>query len=73
MPVTDPDTGEVLAAGGAAGQDPLVAGTAVAAVPVSVDAALSGGTQNALVVLAGLLLVVGVLAPPLLSRRLSRS
>lgn len=72
-PVTDPDTGEVLAAGSAAGQDPLVAGTAVAAVPVSVDAALSGGTQNALVVLAALLLVVGVLAPPLLSRRLSRS
>ena len=71
QPVVDPDTGEVVGFDAAGGQDQL-AGGAVSAVPVSVGAALSGGTTGALAVLAGLLLLVGVLAPPLLSRRLAR-
>lgn len=71
QPVVDPDTGEVVGFDAAGGQD-LLAGGAVSAVPVSVGAALSDGTTNALAVLAGLLLMVGVLVPPLLSRRLAR-
>ena len=69
--MVDPDTGEVVGFDAAGGQD-LLAGGAVSAVPVSVGAALSDGTTNALAVLAGLLLMVGVLVPPLLSRRLAR-
>ena len=71
QPVVDPDTGEVVGFDAAGGPD-LLAGGAVSAVPVSVGAALSDGTTDALAVLAGLLLMVGVLAPPLLSRRISR-
>jgi hypothetical protein len=65
-PVIDPDTGEVI---GSSGLDPVAVG-GVSAVPVSIGARTSDGMQDALVVLAALLLIGGVLAPPLLSRRL---
>ena len=62
----DPDTGV------AAGAAPLAGGT-VAALPVSLTDASTGGSAPVLMAVAALVLVCVTLLPPLLSRRLRRS
>ncbi|WP_406303031.1 phosphate ABC transporter substrate-binding protein PstS [Streptomyces sp. NBC_00885] len=66
----DPDTGQVVGAnGGAAGGG---SGDAFA-VPVTTATSIGGGMRTALMVVAGVLLVVVTVGPPLLNRRLKRS
>lgn len=66
----DPDTGQVIgdngaAAGGGSGD--------AFAVPVTTATSIGGGMRTALMVVAGVLLVVVTVGPPLLNRRLKRS
>jgi phosphate ABC transporter phosphate-binding protein len=63
--VVDPDTGQVVA-GGAAGGD----GQAIAAVPVSLDAARGWRLRHSMMLLSAMLLVLLVVGPPLLMRHL---
>lgn len=65
--VVDPDTGELVSApvAGAAGQ--LVSGT-----PQSLDATYSQGLEKALMLLAGLMLLLVVLVPPIVGQLLSK-
>ncbi len=63
----DPDTGQPI------GDDSTVAGgVVVAAVPVSLTTSTGWGTDQTLMALAGLLLILLVFVPPLVARRLSR-
>ncbi|MFF8357885.1 phosphate ABC transporter substrate-binding protein PstS [Streptomyces chartreusis] len=65
----DPDTGQVIGAGGPAGGG---SGVDAFAQPVSTSRGIGGGTRTALMVLAGGLLLAITIGPPLLSRRLKR-
>lgn len=67
--VIDPETGEVVAAPGAAVDGALAPG-AVLAVPVSLSRGGLGGAGAGLMALAVLVLLAVTLLPPLLSRRL---
>ncbi|MFD7441913.1 phosphate ABC transporter substrate-binding protein PstS [Streptomyces sp. NPDC059909] len=64
----DPDTGQVIGDNGAAAGG---SGDAFA-VPVTTSRGIGGGTQTALMAVAGVLLVVLTVGPPLLNRRLKR-
>lgn len=67
----DPDTGQAVTNGGStSGGDG--GGDGAFPVPVTTASSIGSGTQHALMVLAGILLVVVTLGPPLLTQRLKR-
>ncbi|MBY8871941.1 phosphate ABC transporter substrate-binding protein PstS [Micromonospora sp. PLK6-60] len=66
-PQVDPDTGEVVAAGGAG----VAGGEQVAAVPVALDGEGGWRLRHTTMLLAALLLVVLIVGPPLVSQALA--